>query len=276
MKGAQLVKKAQEARGAGVTIAGNQGVGKTSLSALFPKPIIVRIEDGVESIIDFPDILVTDPIEKAVEVKDWLHRLRREKHDRKTAVFDSITALDMMNEQEIVKKDNASSLNSVAGGYGAGFRMLAAEMREIRQLAARLQKERGMHVVFIAHTQIEIVQPEDVESYNVLDLRMNQKSRPPFSDDVDIVAFMRLKRDTEQIEKDRKVGVSGGRRELVCYAHPALTAKNRLGIEKSLACPPGTNPILEAFEKKRGKTKTRKPEKPIKEDPELQKGRDWL
>ena len=267
MKGARTVREAQESRGGGFTIAGNQGVGKTSMAALFPKPIIIQVEEGVESIIDFEDVLVTDPIEDMTKVKDWLHRLLKEDHDRITAVVDSITAADTRMESEIVLADGSKTLNQVAGGYGAGHRMLAGEMRGLRQMAARLQRERGMHVVFVAHTEITTFQPEDDEAFNLLDLRMNPKSRPPFCDDVDVVAFMRLKRDSEKVEGKRRIATSAGRRELVCYAHAALASKNRIGIEEILPCPQGSNPILEIFERKRGKSEA-KPKPETKEEQE--------
>lgn len=280
------MSEAQAERGSGVTIAGRNGVGKTTLGALFPDPFFIRLEEGLKAIEHMENVIVTPKIKKIEEVLDWLERLRKEKHDRKACIFDSISAMDAMGEHEIVVKDGATNLNSACGGFGAGGRILARKMTEIRERASLLQEERGMHVVFLAHSQVETLRPQDSEPYDVLDLKMNPKSRGPFTEDVDVVAFLRLKTDTEQAGKDRRIAVSSGRREIVCYAHAALSAKNRLGIQDILRCPPGTNPLLEAIEARSSKPKTEafvEPEREKEPEPEAapaeekkEELRDWM
>ena len=133
MEGIIPVKEAGMKSAWAITIAGDPGVGKTLLAATFPKPIIIRVEDGAASISHLSDAFMTPLIKRPYEVNDWLDRLAKEKHHRKTLVIDSITALDAMVESEIVKSDKANSLQSAFGGYGSGSRALGNRMREVRE-----------------------------------------------------------------------------------------------------------------------------------------------
>ena len=226
-----------------VTIVGDQGIGKTRLAAAFPRPVILRTEDGTMSIpkgkaLQSPILTSYNEVLTALD-----QAMKIEK--AKTVVIDSISTLDTMVEQEIVNADsNAKSLNQAMGGYGAGARVLGYRMRKLRDRCNDVLAC-GKHVVFVCHSDIEIITPIDTESYNVLTLRMNKKSIPPFTDLVDCVAFLRLDVDVEHMADKTKLGLSTDDRILHCHASASINAKNRLGIKSPLPCPEGSNPILD-------------------------------
>jgi len=253
VKGLVTPAKARVDRGTAITLAGKTGRGKTSLGALFPKSVFLRTEDGTQAIESVPDALVTPLLASHDDVMTWLRRLAREDHDRTTLVIDTITKLDAITEAEIVEDAETESLNQAYGGYGAGFRVLADRMGQVRGGCQYLQIHRKMHVVFLAHSEIVTYRPQDGEPYDVLGLKMNGKSVAPFVDDVDLVGFLRLRKefDKDKTVKGRKIAISQGARELVCHAHAAMLSKNRLGITEPLDCPLGVNPILPLLEKGR-------------------------
>lgn len=227
-----------------VTICGDSGMGKTSLAAAFPKPIFIRAEDGLQSIAadNRPDAfpVLTD----AQSLWDQLGALIKEPHDYKTCVIDSVTALERMFIADVMAQDpKAKSINQALGGYGAGIAAVAAMHNRVRKAAGALNERRGMHVVFVAHADVETMRLPDSDDYMRYSLRLPPKSMPPYVDDVDVVGFVRLVSFTKGDEGERKKAISTGERELICYATASNVSKNRYGITEPLEYLPGENPL---------------------------------
>lgn len=231
-------------RPAVVTLCGDSGMGKTSLAAAFPAPIFIRSEDGMQSIPKDkrPDAF---PILSDVETLwEQLTALIHEPHNYKTAVIDSVTALERMFIAEVLKMDpKAKSINQALGGYGAGYNAVAEMHRRVRKAAAILNEKRGMNVVFIAHADVETMRLPDQDDFQRYSLRLNGKSIPPYVDDVDVVGFIRLKTYLKGDDDERKKAISNGSRELICHAVASNVSKNRYGIAEALELLPGENPL---------------------------------
>ena len=225
-----------------VTIAGEPGIGKTTMAATFPKPGFIKLEDGTKSISknEFveTDVLATiDDAAKAVQTAMNTTAI-------KTIVIDSISTLETFVEDEIVASDKrAKSIMNALGGYGAGLKAVGSKMGKFRKLCDQAAGK-GKNIVFICHTTINEIKPVDTEPYNVLNLRLNKYTIPHFVDLVDCVGFLKLVVNTADINNGQ-IGVSTGERELVCHASASIGAKNRLGISSPLMCEDdGTNPII--------------------------------
>jgi len=171
--------------------------------------------------------------------------LLNEEHDYRTVVIDSVSALEPMFLRAILKQDRrAKTINQALGGYGAGFAALAASHSRVRKAAGILNERKNMNVVFISHADLETMRLPDTDDYARYSLRLNAKSLPPYVDDVDAVAFIRLVAALRGDDGDRKKVISDGSREIVCHATAASVSKNRFGITEPLDCPPGENPLL--------------------------------
>jgi tRNA uridine 5-carbamoylmethylation protein Kti12 len=96
-----------------ITLVGTPGVGKTTLAALFPKPVFIQAEE-ITGVFDdwdeenkpdsFPVLKRADAKRKTSTKEDLLSQLRAlitEEHDYKTLVIDSITSLHSMFEHEV-------------------------------------------------------------------------------------------------------------------------------------------------------------------------------
>ena len=228
-----------------VTICGEGGMGKTSLAAAFPAPVFLRTEDGLESLRDnapmaFP--LATS----SREIEDQLMMLGREDHSYRTAIIDSVTKLNILIEQEVVAADpkKPASINQANGGYGAGLAAVAERHRKIKVICDQLLQYKGMNIVFIAHADSETVELPDQDAYTRYTFRMNKRSVSHYADDVDIVAFIKLKTFTHG-DGDRKKATSTGERIITCYPTPNHISKNRYGIASDLLFQAGTNPLAE-------------------------------
>jgi len=82
-----------------------------------------------------------------------------------------------------------------------------------------------------------------MEPYMSYTLRLNKRSMPSYVDDVDVVGFLRLETFVKGGEDERKVAISDGSRELVCYATAENVSKNRYGIKDPIPVKLGENPL---------------------------------
>lgn len=228
-----------------VTLTGEGGVGKTSLAASFPSPVFLRTEDGMESLGD--DAPMAFPLAtSSQQIEEQLMMLGREDHDFRTVVIDSVSKLNIMIEQEIVSSDpkRPQSINQAMGGYGAGLAAVAERHRKIKSVCDELTQYKGLNVVFIAHADSETVDQPDQDPYTRYTLRMGKRSVTHYSDDVDIVAFIKLKTLTRG-SGDRLKAITDGSRIITCYPTPNHISKNRYGITTDLVFSQGTNPLAD-------------------------------
>lgn len=225
------------------TLVGEGGMGKTTLAASFPNPIILRVEDGTASLAGRQDVALSPILPSSQAVIDALNALGTEDHPFLTVIIDSVTQLNTVIEAEVVAADSkAKSINQAMGGYGAGHSAVSERHRAIRELAGRLQATRGMNVVFIAHADSETVELPDADPYTRYTIRMHRKSVAHYSDNVDLVGFIKLKTFTTG-DGDRKRAHTDGLRIITCYPTPSHISKNRFGIKQDLPFVEGENPF---------------------------------
>ena len=249
----ELTPQKPKTRAPIITVFGDAGTGKSSFAATFPNPIFIRVEDGlgrIHSAVEIPDTFPL--VKKEADLMDQLTWLLNEDHAYKTVVIDSVSALETVFTEAILKQDGrASTLSTALGGYGAGYAALAARHRGVRKMCGRLNEVKGMAIVFIGHADLETMRPPDSDDYARYNLRLNSKSLPPYVEDVDLVGFIRLVSALRGDEGDRKRIISNGDRELVCYANAANVSKNGYGITEPIDLVPGENPLLPYMRAKR-------------------------
>jgi len=216
------------------TFFGEGGMGKSTLAAMFPKPVFIRTEDGTASLAGNDDVMLFPLVSSSQEVLDQIEALATQDHEFKTLVLDSITQLATMIEHEIVAADpKAKSINQAGGGYGAGYNTAAEKHRQVREWAGALAYERGMNVVFIGHADTETLDLPDFDPFARYTVRMHKRSLPHYTDNVDLVGLIRLKTYVRG-DGDKKRAISTGDREIICFPQASSVTKNRFNITQPL------------------------------------------
>ena len=88
-----------------LTLFGEGGMGKTTLAAMFPKPVFIRTEDGTASLQGNDDVAMFPLASSSADVLDAIESLATQDHEFKTLVLDSVTQLATIIEHEIVAAD---------------------------------------------------------------------------------------------------------------------------------------------------------------------------
>ena len=227
-----------------VTICGEAGLGKTTLAASFPAPIVIRAEDGLQAVPKEIRPKAFPLITKEPQLWDQIFGLLNEEHQYKTLIIDSVTALERLFIQSVVDSDpkNPRTINQALGGYGAGLSAVSALHNRLRKGCGLLNTRKNMHIVFIAHADVETIELPDQDPYTRYNLRLGKRSVAPYTDDVDVVGFIKLETHTTG-DGERKKAISDGTRLLVTYATASNISKNRYGIKSDLVVKQGENPL---------------------------------
>ena len=231
-----------------VTICGTPGTGKTSLATTFPGPVFLIQTQGEKVPRDLPAEHVPVSVGETDSVKklwDQLLALTTEQHPYKTVIIDSVTGLESLFADEVLKSDpKAKSVQTAMGGYGAGRDAIAVMHGRVRK-AAEILRRRGINVVFIAHSDVATISPPDGDSYTQYALRLHSKSMSHYVDSVDVVGFVKQATAVIGKEGEHKRAVSTGQRVLVTYLTPTAITKNRVGIDQDIPIERGVNPLAQ-------------------------------
>lgn len=232
-----------------VTLLSLAGMGKTSLGAQFPNAIFIRTEDGMESIpeAERPDAFpqVRDADQLFDQLRHLIAMTRKPDFKYQTVVLDSVTPLDAMFVDHVIKNDPKAprTINQALGGYGAGMKAVAGMHQNVRKALQNLNN-RGMAVVILAHATVERLDPPDSEGFTIYGLRLAKESVAPWVDQVDVVAYIKLRAMIQGEEGQKKKAKSYGDRVIVCHAVASNVSKNRYSIEDEIDLPKGENPFM--------------------------------
>lgn len=233
-----------------LSIFSDAGMGKTTLACMFPgKTLLVRCEDGLESVPDElqPDVL--DVCEKPAQIFNQLKWLAEGEHDYNVVVLDSASAAHRMFERAILDSDPKKpiALQHALGGYGAGNKAAENYHQRVRVWLGRINA-RGIAVVVICHAEPQEFSPPDGDAYTRWNVKLPEKCRAPYVDDVDFVGFIKLesfvKSQEGQLPGKAGKAISTGGRVIVCHATANNISKNRYGIKEEITFPEGENPLL--------------------------------
>jgi hypothetical protein len=228
-------------------VYGVEGVGKTSFAAGAPSPIIIGAENGSAELGHVRRLSPTT----LEDVTGLLDELRTEQHDYRTIVIDSLDWLEPMVQDATCRRCNASSIEEIGGGWGKGYKEADTDWRALMK-ALEDVRARGMHVILVAHTELESTDNPDASQadYKRHTLKLQKRARGLVKEWSKAILFASFETasTTDKATKKTK-GVDTGRRLLHTRWSAAYDAKNRLWLPPEL--PLGWAPFWRAVEQGR-------------------------
>jgi hypothetical protein len=219
------ITKGKQTRPQRVVIYGVESVGKTTFAAQFPNPLFLDIEGGTAH-------LETD----RVEINSWaeLNAALKEvaNTDYQTVVIDSADWAERLCVEELLASTKKTSIEDF--GYGKGWVQVAERMSRMLTALDSLIAI-GKHVVLLAHSKVQRVEPPDLmTAYDRYELKMSKQSSPLVKEWADELWFFRFKTKVVESENGKAKGAGGKQRIILTTHSAAYDAKTRSGLAEEL------------------------------------------
>lgn len=201
-------------------IYGPEGIGKTSLAAKHPDPVIIDTEGGTSHM----DVRRIDKPQTWDELIAIVKEIAATPGICKTLVIDTADWAEQLAATYIYSKYKQNSIESF--GYGKGYTYLAEEFA--RFLAAcDLCIAAGINVVITAHAKMrKFEQPDEMGAYDRWEMKLSKQSAPLLKEWCDHLLFCNYQTFVVTSENDTKKA-QGGKRVIYTAHHPAWDAKTR-------------------------------------------------
>lgn len=215
-----------------VCLHGGPGIGKTTFAASAPDPVFIRTEDGLGSLT--PDAF---PVARSwPEVMEAMGVLYTEDHGYKTAVIDSLSALEPLIWKQVAADHNKDSVEDL--GYGKGYVLALDYWAQFLQGVAALRDDKGMTPILIAHSDVIRYDSPEVEPFDRYQIKLHKRAFQLLYERADIIGFANWRTHVVKAEVgfNQRVarGVGTGERLLHLVEKPAYIAKNRYGLIETL------------------------------------------
>lgn len=209
------------------TLYGTEGIGKSTLAAQWPEPVILDTEDG------------TGRIDCArVRCGDWmtlygaLVELSGDPQGFQTVVVDSIDWAERGLLEHMLRKDGKRSVEDY--GFGKGFVKLAEHFSTLLGLCDQIV-DRGVHVVLVGHSTVKRVSPPDMdEGWDRWELKLSKQVSPLVKEWSDLLVFANYRTRLVEGQDGRTRAKGGKERVLFTERTAAFDAKNRFGLPAEL------------------------------------------
>jgi AAA domain len=156
-----------------ILIHGQEGVGKTTIASKFPSPIFLQTEDGCPSGLEITSFGLIDNF---AELRSAIGTLASEQHHFQTVVLDSLEALEELVWRDVCRSQGWASIETP--GYGKGYVVVDSWWVDILKGLDYLRRQRGMIIVLLAHSAIEMINDPRAASYTSYQLRLHKRARP--------------------------------------------------------------------------------------------------
>jgi hypothetical protein len=221
------ITRGKQATASRVVIYGTEGIGKSTLGAQFPKPLILDTEEGTHHL-DVARVACHD----WVTLEGAMLELGRDRQGFETVVIDSADWAERHLIDHLLRKSGKRSIEDF--GFGKGYTMLAESFTKLLAAADALVRT-GLHVVFVAHSQVKRTSPPDQEEgYDRYELKLTKQTGPLLREWADALLFCNYRLKVVE-GADGRMKARGGKERLI-YAErsAAWDAKNRYDLAAEL------------------------------------------
>ena len=217
------ITKGKVNRAQKVVIYGPEGIGKSSLAARFPDPVIIDTEGGTAHM----DVRRIDKPRSWEELLAIVKEVAATPGICKTLVIDTADWAEQLITAYLCGKYKQNSIESF--GYGKGYTYMAEEFSRFLS-TCDLVIAAGIHVVVTAHAKMrKFEQPDEMGAYDRWEMKLSKQTAPLLKEWCDMLLFCNYQTFVVTSENDTKKA-RGGKRVIYTAHHPAWDAKSRVSL----------------------------------------------
>ena len=205
-----------------------EGIGKSTFAASAPKPIFLTPEEGTMHL----DVERFPTPQSWPEIIEAIKTLREQPHDYQTLVLDTLDHAEPMLWAYICKRDAKKDIEDY--GYGKGYVAALDEWRILIALLEKLEKEKGMNILLLAHSWIRPFKSPELEAFDRYELKLNAKAAGLIKEWVHAALFANYETAIKKDGQKRARGIDTGSRLLHTQWTAAYDAKNRYSLRETL------------------------------------------
>lgn len=227
------IKRGVQQRPQRVIIYGPEGVGKSTLAAGFPSPVLLDTEQGSSHI-----NVARLECRSYEDVLNAIESLRTEQHDFKTVIIDSIDWCERLLVEaflkDLNKKGNSQHKSIEDIGYGKGYKMIEPVAMNLMMHLNSLMNI-GMNIVLVGHSRrVKFEMPETAGTYDKHELNLSKHVSPLVKEWADAMLFCNFVVTVQD-------GKGHGGSQRMVYTSPSAPweAKNRHGMPAVMAMDAG-------------------------------------
>ena len=217
-------------------IYGPEGIGKSTLAAMWPNPIFIDLEGGTNQL---PVVRLEVPSSWSM-LRAELTAIKNREVPCSTVVIDTMDAAERMCAEYIMARDGKKSIEE--WGYGKGYTILQEEFGRLLDYLTDTAAS-GINVVVLGHsTMRKFERPDESGAYDRFELKLTKQVSPMVKEWADMVLFCDYKTYVET-NKAGKAKATGGARVIRTTHAPTWDAKNRFGLPDELPLKLGEMPV---------------------------------
>jgi hypothetical protein len=151
----------------------------------------------------------------------------------KTLVVDTVDWIEPLLWEHVCKAEGKANIEDF--GFGKGYIKALDGWRGLLSMFETLRKERGMHVVLLAHCHVKTWKNPEGEDFDRYTLKLNDKAAGLLKEWVAVVGFANYETFADKDKRTQRVkGISTGERFLFTERTAAYDAKNRFNLPSKL------------------------------------------
>ena len=210
-----------------VVLYGSEGIGKSTLAAMFPNPLFIDTEGGTAHM----DVRRIAKPGTWVELMDILNEISMTPDICGSLVIDTADWAEQLAVSHVCAKYKKAGLEDF--GYGKGHTYLAEEFTPFFRALDRIIGA-GIHVVITAHAKMrKVEQPDEMGASDRWEMKLSKQVAPLFKEWCDMLLFLNYQTYVVTTE-NKSTKAQGGKRVIYTSHHPCWDAKNRHGLPEVL------------------------------------------
>jgi hypothetical protein len=220
-----LIRK-NEAKPPRIIVHGPPGVGKTTLLASLPSPVLIDAEGGLgkNDIPHFPLAQsfqdVKDAFGAAVEAGEF-----------KTIIIDSLDHIEPLVWTETARRNGWGTIEDA--GFGKGYIAADIVWGELLDYINSAARDMGIVVAMTAHSHVRTFQDPEGQSYDRYEMKLHKRANAVMQEKADMILFANFDTAASEIKdgmQKRVIGKGVGTRSVYAEKRPAFDAKNRFDL----------------------------------------------